>query len=667
VFGKYDERRRRELLSLGNRFVRNVKPRRRPPDIAYIGVVDVTLHDRRAPRWPVAVGVVLLALLAALGTLQYRWLGEVSEAERARMRESLQTRANDFAADFDRELTRTYLAFHVDSDTLDRDAAKAMAAAYAAAQSAGTVRIVKAVYLLEGDRTQTSLRRLDPAAATLTTVAWPPELARWRQRVEAAAPAAAGPVSGLFLGDAVDAATPALLIPAPRVRRIENEGHVALLPDPSGVARAVLVQLDPGAITSQLLGPLFAKHFTTAGPDRSDYAVWIVSRDDPGLVVFETAKVPGVAASTPADVTTGLFDLRMDDVSRVAAGLGIRLPERRVAAAAAGHVTTDKLAITIVRRANGPDGARVLMTGGDRQGAWQLRARHKDGSLEAIVAQSRRRNLAIGLGVLGLLAASFVLIVAAALRQQRLARQQMEFVAAVSHELRTPLAVICSAGENLADGVVADAHQVKRYGSLIETEGRRLGDMVERVLHFAGITSGSQTRARAEVDLGQVIADAVHGVSADARERGVGVVVHPHAALPPTIGDAEALRSAVQNIVGNAVKYSAGGGTVDVIAEVGDDGVVKIGVADHGLGIDAADLPHIFKPFFRGRRAVEAQVRGSGVGLSVVRHVVQIHGGDVHVDSRAGEGTTVTIVLPVQSSADASQSRAVRLRPGAVS
>src|SRR2546428_9733314 len=132
----------------------------------------------------------------------------------------------------------------------------------------------------------------------------------------------------------------------------------------------------------------------------------------------------------------------------------------------------------MVRRAKGRDGPRMLVGGGpasNGQGAWQLRVRHRSGSLDAIVAQSRRRNMAISLGVLGLLAASVVLIIAAAQRQQRLARQQMEFVAAVSHELRTPLAVICSAGENLADGVVADGDQVKRYGSLIGTEGRRPG------------------------------------------------------------------------------------------------------------------------------------------------------------------------------------------------
>src|SRR5204862_2060548 len=162
-----------------------------------------------------------------------------------------------------------------------------------------------------------------------------------------------------------------------------------------------------------------------------------------------------------------------------------------------------------------------LMSGGDDQGAWIVRARHREGSLDSIVARSRRRNLAISLGVLGLLGASFLLIIASAQRQQRLARQQMEFVAAVSHELRTPLAVIRSAGENLADGVVADSAQMKRYGALVETEGRRLTAMVDRIMEFAGITSGASAAVHVDVDLSSVIYDAMHGLEAEARDRGV--------------------------------------------------------------------------------------------------------------------------------------------------
>jgi len=142
-----------------------------------------------------------------------------------------------------------------------------------------------------------------------------------------------------------------------------------------------------------------------------------------------------------------------------------------------------------------------------------------------------------------------------------------------------------------------------------------------------------------------VIADAVQGVSAEAKARDVTVAVAANGTLPPMTADADALRSAVQNIVGNAVKYSANGGRVDVAA-YGANGGIEIRVTDRGLGIDADDLPHVFEPFYRGRRAVDAQVRGSGVGLSVVRHVVAAHQGTIGIDSRAGAGTVVTVKLP---------------------
>jgi signal transduction histidine kinase len=592
---------------------------------------------RRTP-WQLLAAAILLVLLAILATLQYRWLGEVSDAERDRMRASLRSRASEFTQEFDGELTRTYLAFHVGSDQLDGDAAAVLADAYGRWQSAAKIpALVRAVYLAEGATIESAqLRRLEPATRTLAPLAWPADLAASFARVHPTLPQVVGVPRGaapLLFANVVDSRTPALMIAVPRVNRTADGDRVRFITDPTAGARLVIVTLDVDQLQHQMLEPLVAKYFGDGST--SEYLVSIARRDEPGTIVYSSASPPLEAAK--ADVTAGLFDLRMDELSRLADSAGEGTPPALSA----------RMSIAIVRKTAGADGARVLTSGGEHQGAWQLRLRHRTGSLDAIVAQSRRRNVAISLGVLGLLAASFVLVVASAQRQQRLSRQQMEFVAAVSHELRTPLAVICSAGENLADGVVAEGAQVKRYGSLIQTEGRRLGDMVERVMGFAGISSGAPARAHADVDVSAMIAEAVDGVRHDAQDRGVTIDVHANGALPPVSGDAEALRSAVQNIVGNAVKYSAGGAVVAVSAAVrGAD--VEIQVADCGLGIDARDLPHIFKPFYRGRRAMDAQVRGSGVGLSVVRHVIDAHRGRIQVDSRAGEGTTVTIALPVR-------------------
>src|SRR5262249_35603336 len=122
--------------------------------------------------------------------------------------------------------------------------------------------------------------------------------------------------------------------------------------------------------------------------------------------------------------------------------------------------------------------------------SWQLVLTHQAGSLDVAVQKARDKNLAIGFGILLLLGVSVALTLLSAQRERRLAQQQMQFVSAVSHELRTPLAVICSAGENLADGVVQDSERARKYGTLVRNEGHRLAEMVEQVLDFAGIQSG---------------------------------------------------------------------------------------------------------------------------------------------------------------------------------
>ncbi len=589
--------------------------------------------------WQLPAAAILLVLLATLATFQYRWLGEVSRAEGDRMRATMRTRAADFSQEFDREISRTYLAFQIPSERLGTEPASELSAAFERWQAgAPAPALVREMYLLEGASFDTGkLQRLDLTTRQLEPADWPADLAASVRDVQRPLPRIFGtsPLP-MLTADAIDARALALIVPLPRLSKIEDGQRMAVLADTSFAGRVLIVRLDADVLRQQILQPLVAKYFGEG--DDAEYHVTIARRADPSATVFTSGGDPVTAAT--ADVTVGLFDLRPDEVNRLAL-TAVAPPE-------AGRVKTEHMAITIVRRGSAAGGPRTLLSAdNDNQGAWQVRVRHRDGSLDAIVARSRRRNLAISLGVLGLLGASFVLVVAASRRQQTLSRQQMEFVASISHELRTPLAVICSAGENLSDGVVADAMQVRKYGSLIETEGRRLGDMVERVMEFAGISSGSHVRLRPGVDVAEVLASAVRGTSGEAAERDISVTLHPNGGLPPIAADADALRSAVQNVIANAVKYSPPGSTVDVHADA-SGGAVRIQVVDHGLGIDAADLPHVFKPFFRGRRAVDAQVRGSGIGLSVVRHVLDSHHGSVAIDSHVGQGTTVIVEVPEQ-------------------
>jgi signal transduction histidine kinase len=238
------------------------------------------------------------------------------------------------------------------------------------------------------------------------------------------------------------------------------------------------------------------------------------------------------------------------------------------------------------------------------------------------------------------------LLVLATRRAQRLAKQQMEFVAAVSHELRTPLAVIRSAADNLAEGVVHDEARIKRYGELMRTEGRRLTEMVEQILEFAGIQSGQRGFVLGPVPVGPLVADILSS-SADLIENaGLAVDVDIPADLPPALGDEAALRRVFQNLIDNAVKYGAAGGSIRVSGRrEGHD--IAVTVTDRGIGIDADDQARVFEPFYRAPDVVAAQMQGAGLGLSLVQRIVAAHGGRVAVKSAPREGSAFTVTLPM--------------------
>ena len=148
-------------------------------------------------------------------------------------------------------------------------------------------------------------------------------------------------------------------------------------------------------------------------------------------------------------------------------------------------------------------------------------------------------------------------------RARRLAAQQMEFVAGVSHELRTPLAVIRSAGENLADGIVAEPKQVKKYGDVIASEGRRLTQMVEQIMDFAGFESGRATLDVRPAEVGGVIEEALRAAAPHLREHGVAIDQQTPPALPLVLVDPGAVSRSLQNLIVNALKY---GGTPPQVA-----------------------------------------------------------------------------------------------------
>ena len=154
-------------------------------------------------------------------------------------------------------------------------------------------------------------------------------------------------------------------------------------------------------------------------------------------------------------------------------------------------------------------------------GRWTVYVQHREGSLEAAVGSVRARNLAISFGIMALLAGSVALIAVSTRRAAELTNRKMEFVAGVSHELRTPVAVVRSAGQNLADGSVSEPSQIRRYGAVIEAEGRRLNELVDQVLELAGIQSQRRRYQREPVSTGALTESVVADLQTQAEAAGV--------------------------------------------------------------------------------------------------------------------------------------------------
>jgi signal transduction histidine kinase len=556
---------------------------------------------RRIGMLPLAVGAMLV-LLGTLATLQYRWAGELSEAEQTRLRASARSRADAMARDFDLELARLQQSLEPRvGPGLERDE-DGWAQRFAAwREQARWPGLVADVYRVSVEPGGASLTRWTPGGPE--PLAWPPHLEAMRARLThgpRGGPGFGGPRRPPFpLPDEV----PSLVIPlqAGRPPGLRPPGPPGPPPPPSppgppGVAGPALlvVLLDLEVIGAEVLPALAERHF--GAKDGLDHDLEVVGAGE-SSVIWRSR--PGAPALKRADATARFFDLR-----------GEAGPARR----------------------------------GESEGRWMLRVANHAGPLEEVVAATRRRNLAIGFGILLLLAATVTLVLVSAHRAERLGAREVEFVAAVSHELRTPVSVIQGAAENLADGVVEDAPRVRAYGTLIRDESRRLAGLVEGVLQYAGATRRTPVAER--VAVAAVVQDALSALEPTLRESGFTVHTELADGLPAVLGDPHSLRQAVQNLVENAVKYDTGGRWLRVSATPSGKTHVLLSVEDRGPGIADADLPHLFEPFYRGHQARERPIRGFGLGLAFVKRAVEACGGELGVQSAQGRGATFTIRLP---------------------
>jgi signal transduction histidine kinase len=265
-----------------------------------------------------------------------------------------------------------------------------------------------------------------------------------------------------------------------------------------------------------------------------------------------------------------------------------------------------------------------------------------------------RANFAINVTLAAVLAlflvSGIVLALRAADRAMRLSQMKSDFVSNVSHELRTPLASIRVFAELLRLGRVQAPEKVREYGEQIERESRRLSRLIENILDFSRIESGRKTYHFAPTDMRALVEGTLQSFEMYLKHSGFSVRVDlPAAPLPPLFADADALSQALHNLLDNAVKFSGEARVIGVrLAREGEE--IVLSVEDHGVGIPPGEQRKIFDRFHRVSTGLVHEVKGSGLGLSLVHHILQVHGGRVTVQSEPGRGSVFALRLPIRES-----------------
>jgi signal transduction histidine kinase len=281
---------------------------------------------------------------------------------------------------------------------------------------------------------------------------------------------------------------------------------------------------------------------------------------------------------------------------------------------------------------------------------------------QANLASSSRRSSIKLIGILGF---TFLISTAAIWAVQRsrmtsaiqLARMQMEFVASVSHELRTPLAVMRSAADNLADGLIHGEVAMRKYGTILRRQSRSMAELVDQILLFASTEDHHKHYVLQPLDVVSIINSTVAAIEGLTREHRFVFDRQIQPNLPPVLGDREAISQCLQNLVGNAVKYSGQSKLVTIRAftapaEAGTGDELRIAVEDRGIGIDSSELSRIFDPFYRSAQARTAQIHGTGLGLSLAKRIVEAMGGRISVISELYVGSTFTLHFEIARGED---------------
>lgn len=245
-----------------------------------------------------------------------------------------------------------------------------------------------------------------------------------------------------------------------------------------------------------------------------------------------------------------------------------------------------------------------------------------------------------------ILAFGLILTTRAVSHELELARMKSDFVSTVSHEFKSPLTSIRQLAEMLQAGRVPSEERRNEYYAILVEQSSRLSTLIANILDLARMEEGKKEFRFEEVEVGSLLEEVLSGARHRVVHAGFEIQAIVDDNLPKVRADKEAISRALSNLLDNAVKYSGEGRAVNVRAFV-CEGWLSIAVEDFGVGIPTEELDRVFDRFYRGGDALTRSVKGSGLGLTLVKQVVEAHGGEVQAESAPGRGSTFTIRLPI--------------------
>ncbi len=624
----------------------------------------------------------MAAALVTLAVLQYHWLGSISNAEKKRLEENLEASSTNFVADLNRNFLQLRQVFKIQITPDEREIRDILGDSYLTWISTSRYpNLVDSVFYIKNISTsEVEVKLFETDPIRLRDIRMLGHVADWISRQREPGKSPAGKVDVMqfpMLGDPSLISVPVQLFDLVTMENPNAGSNLQVSLNIDQADHVVLLQLNDDVIKEEMIPDIAKSYFSESYDDQ--YHISILQNIADGQNIYMTSSKaeipePDIKKSLQAKDVSSVFLLSTNWSSNKSSSgsdffdrldssktsiKSIRIHDKnsqRFESMVHGYTTvkTESLANfnerIVVESDTTIDISTSFLAAAFNIPDWEFWLSFKEGSLDQIVNKTKNRNLAISFGILLILGFSVGMVVLFSQRSRDLAEKQMLFVAGVSHELRTPLTVIRSAAENLKEGLVQDEGRKNEYASLMLKEGRRLSEMVDQIMEFSGIQSGKKVYQFSKFEIQELINELSEEYRIHLEEQGMALELSTNIQHKEMYADRDALFLALSNLIQNAIKFSNGSPLISLkadIVEYKSGAAAQFEIKDNGIGIPEEERAHIFEPFFRGKHSVEEQVKGNGIGLSLVQKVVEAHKGEIKVKSEERRGSSFLLTIPI--------------------